>query len=210
MTRLPGFAGTEVRRPDSRPDPTRPRSEEHTSELQSPCNLVCRLLLEKKNATIKLPAFVAALNAAAILPAPPLLDSPAVCTKAEITEPGTLETCTVTVDAVAVFPAASRTTAVNVWAPLIAVSVFHWTAHGPAVSSVPKFAPSSLNWTPATATLSDAVAATLRIPDTVVPFEGPQIDTAGGVVSGVLFTVTVTGAEVVELPAASRATALSV
>src|SRR5256885_3546839 len=30
----------------------RQRSEEHTSELQSPCNLVCRLLLEKKkNAT---------------------------------------------------------------------------------------------------------------------------------------------------------------
>src|SRR5688500_19601047 len=31
--------------------PARPpagRSEEHTSELQSPCNLVCRLLLEKK------------------------------------------------------------------------------------------------------------------------------------------------------------------
>src|SRR5205807_4643612 len=28
-----------------------PRSEEHTSELQSPCNLVCRLLLEKKNDT---------------------------------------------------------------------------------------------------------------------------------------------------------------
>src|SRR2546426_2350382 len=26
------------------------RSEEHTSELQSPCNLVCRLLLEKKHA----------------------------------------------------------------------------------------------------------------------------------------------------------------
>src|SRR5256885_12066906 len=26
----------------------RVRSEEHTSELQSPCNLVCRLLLEKK------------------------------------------------------------------------------------------------------------------------------------------------------------------
>src|SRR5256885_10408073 len=26
----------------------RKRSEEHTSELQSPCNLVCRLLLEKK------------------------------------------------------------------------------------------------------------------------------------------------------------------
>src|SRR2546426_7284356 len=32
----------------------RRRSEEHTSELQSPCNLVCRLLLEKK----KCPHFV--------------------------------------------------------------------------------------------------------------------------------------------------------
>src|SRR2546426_4737835 len=37
-----------------RPRPAAPhadgccRSEEHTSELQSPCNLVCRLLLEKK------------------------------------------------------------------------------------------------------------------------------------------------------------------
>src|SRR5258708_11140530 len=29
-------------------DPTWPRSEEHTSELQSPDHLVCRLLLEKK------------------------------------------------------------------------------------------------------------------------------------------------------------------
>src|SRR5256885_8126794 len=34
------------------------RSEEHTSELQSPCNLVCRLLLEKKNNVLlaKIPA----------------------------------------------------------------------------------------------------------------------------------------------------------
>src|SRR2546426_6161252 len=29
------------------------RSEEHTSELQSPCNLVCRLLLEKKKKKIR-------------------------------------------------------------------------------------------------------------------------------------------------------------
>src|SRR2546426_12357441 len=29
------------------------RSEEHTSELQSPCNLVCRLLLEKKKKNIQ-------------------------------------------------------------------------------------------------------------------------------------------------------------
>src|SRR5256885_13315977 len=44
--------------------PTRPsccwasstRSEEHTSELQSPCNLVCRLLLAKKNKFLPQPA----------------------------------------------------------------------------------------------------------------------------------------------------------
>src|SRR2546426_3985282 len=32
----------------------RKRSEEHTSELQSPCNLVCRLLLEKKKKNLKM------------------------------------------------------------------------------------------------------------------------------------------------------------
>src|SRR5256885_8871316 len=41
-----------MRRSDRAPFVVRPgtcrRSEEHTSELQSPCNLVCRLLLEKK------------------------------------------------------------------------------------------------------------------------------------------------------------------
>src|SRR2546426_8649223 len=53
--------GRHVDRRAQRPDPQvgavapqrhqgrRDRSEEHTSELQSPCNLVCRLLLEKKN-----------------------------------------------------------------------------------------------------------------------------------------------------------------
>src|SRR5258708_15555569 len=44
-------------RPRTRPGPrftlraVRKRSEEHTSELQSPDHLVCRLLLEKKNTT---------------------------------------------------------------------------------------------------------------------------------------------------------------
>src|SRR2546426_5746958 len=41
----------------SRPPPGRSRgtsrSEEHTSELQSPCNLVCRLLLEKKKPVLR-------------------------------------------------------------------------------------------------------------------------------------------------------------
>src|SRR3989454_4747241 len=44
-------AKTEGRRSPARslfPPDLGPRSEEHTSELQSPCNLVCRLLLEKK------------------------------------------------------------------------------------------------------------------------------------------------------------------
>src|SRR5256885_12202416 len=36
-------------RPPGAPPDRTARSEEHTSELQSPCNLVCRLLLEKKN-----------------------------------------------------------------------------------------------------------------------------------------------------------------
>src|SRR5256885_7285253 len=48
-----GFAGaTVVPRPVDREGiviaRASKRSEEHTSELQSPCNLVCRLLLEKK------------------------------------------------------------------------------------------------------------------------------------------------------------------
>src|SRR5256885_17230566 len=36
------------RSPGPRAERSERRSEEHTSELQSPCNLVCRLLLEKK------------------------------------------------------------------------------------------------------------------------------------------------------------------
>src|ERR1039457_7506389 len=40
---------TTAERPVKRPFS---RSEEHTSELQSPCNLVCRLLLEKKNSRL--------------------------------------------------------------------------------------------------------------------------------------------------------------
>src|SRR5256885_10872402 len=51
-------------RPKSRPARCGPgtrtccsrRSEEHTSELQSPCNLVCRLLLEKKKKTCCTPS----------------------------------------------------------------------------------------------------------------------------------------------------------
>src|SRR5205807_10592820 len=45
----PARAGMQVRHQNAYPSLERDwRSEEHTSELQSPCNLVCRLLLEKK------------------------------------------------------------------------------------------------------------------------------------------------------------------
>src|SRR2546426_348461 len=48
-----GIAAVE-RRHESLEQPGEPaRSEEHTSELQSPCNLVCRLLLEKKKTQIR-------------------------------------------------------------------------------------------------------------------------------------------------------------
>src|SRR5438876_6886075 len=43
--------GERDRLPEARRRRTRRRSEEHTSELQSPVHLVCRLLLEKKKNT---------------------------------------------------------------------------------------------------------------------------------------------------------------
>src|SRR2546426_7915848 len=51
---VPRLAGGSNRGRVEAGDPRSPvrRSEEHTSELQSPCNLVCRLLLEKKKKTI--------------------------------------------------------------------------------------------------------------------------------------------------------------
>src|SRR6266850_8543061 len=52
ISRRPGTPGACLRPPCLRPQ----RSEEHTSELQSPCNLVCRLLLEKKKSKKARPA----------------------------------------------------------------------------------------------------------------------------------------------------------
>src|SRR5258708_36965947 len=48
LAELQGFAGLGVKATKAAVEPLR-RSEEHTSELQSPDHLVCRLLLEKKN-----------------------------------------------------------------------------------------------------------------------------------------------------------------
>src|SRR5256885_3377553 len=52
-----GAAPTTAAQRDLQPDrgaPPAGRSEEHTSELQSPCNLVCRLLLEKNKVSLSL------------------------------------------------------------------------------------------------------------------------------------------------------------
>src|SRR2546430_3408058 len=46
--RHPGFLGFYVYKEHMLREPSEHRSEEHTSELQSQSNLVCRLLLEKK------------------------------------------------------------------------------------------------------------------------------------------------------------------
>src|SRR3989454_4059518 len=45
--------GAHIPTPGINADLLQQRSEEHTSELQSPCNLVCRLLLEKKKKKTK-------------------------------------------------------------------------------------------------------------------------------------------------------------
>ncbi len=61
----------------------------------------------------------------------------------------------------------------------------HETEYGAVTSSAPTFTPSTRNWTPATATLSAALALTVVIPDTVAPAVGAVIETVGRVVSAV-------------------------
>src|SRR5437773_1855175 len=117
------------------------------------------------------------------------------------------DTVTVTGDEVVRLPAASRAVAVRVCEPLPTVVVFQEIEYGDDVSSAPRLAPSTRNCTPATPTLSEAEALTVTDPDTVAPDAGAVMLTAGGVVSE-FDTVTVTGDEVVRLPAASRAVAV--
>src|SRR5436189_15617 len=116
------------------------------------------------------------------------------------------ETVTFTGAEVAALPAASRATAVSVWLPAVAVVVFQAIEYGAVVASAPRLAPSSLNWTPTTPTLSAAVALTVVVPVTVAPPAGAVIETVGGVVSPPppppLATTTLIGVAVLTLPAA--------
>src|SRR5712692_1069609 len=99
---------------------------------------------------------------------------------------GVLSTVTLTAAEVAVFPAASRATAVRVWAPSATKVVFQEIEYGVEVTSAPKLTPSSLNWMPTTPTLSEAVAETVTaVPETVAPLAGAVTETVGGVVSDV-------------------------
>src|SRR2546423_918561 len=119
----------------------------------------------------------------------------------------TFETVTVTPADVVVFPAASRARADRVWLPLATLVEFHAIWYGATVTSVPTLAPSSRNWTPATATLSVALADTVTaLPVTVAPAAGAVSDTVGATRS--LLTVTFTAVDVVTLPAPSRAIAV--
>ena len=78
----------------------------------------------------------------------------------------------------------SRAIAVSVCEPLPADVVFHVVEYGDDVSSAPMFTPSSWNCTPATPTLSDAVAETVTaLPETVVPLDGAVMLTDGCAVS---------------------------
>src|SRR2546427_9969594 len=83
-----------------------------------------------------------------------------------------LLTVTETAAEVAVLPAASRATAVRVCEPFGTAVVFQATVKGAPVSSAPRVVLSSLNWTLATPTLSEAVAETVREPGTEAPAAG--------------------------------------
>src|SRR5439155_1751048 len=122
------------------------------------------------------------------------------------------DTVTVTPADVFRFPAASRAIAVRVCEPFPTLAVFQEVEYGAAVSSAPSAPPSRRNCTPATPTLSEAVALTVTVDDTVAPFAGDVMLTDGGVVSGggTFDTVTVTVLDEYRRPSASRATALSV
>src|SRR5215470_13992328 len=69
-----------------------------------------------------------------------------------------LATVTLIAADVVTLPLASRAMAVNTWLPFTALKVFHDMEYGGAISSGPRKTPSTMNCTPATPTLSFAVA----------------------------------------------------
>ena len=96
---------------------------------------------------------------------------------------GTLLTVTLTAVDVLVLPAASRAMAVRLWLPLTTPVVFQPIEYGAVVTSEPMSVASTLKRTPATPTLSDALAVIVTLPDTTAPAAGAVIETVGAVVS---------------------------
>ena len=94
-----------------------------------------------------------------------------------------LLTVTLMIDEVAVLPAASRAVAEILWEPLDVIVVSQAMVYGEVVSSDPRLTPSSLNWTPKTPTLSEALALMVVVAETVEPLVGAVMETVGGVVS---------------------------
>src|SRR4029077_1969084 len=124
-----------------------------------------------------------------------------VAFRAWCTWPHAFDTLTIRV-AVAELPAASHPTAANVWEPAGAVVVFQAIVYGDAVSSGASSTPSSLNSTPATPTLSVAVALNVVVPETVALAAGAVMETTGGVES-TASVANVTSPESARFPAAS-------
>ena len=80
-------------------------------------------------------------------------------------------------------PAVSNARAVSVWAPFATVRVSHARAYGAVASWTPTSVPSTRNCTPATPTLSLALAMTFTMSDTCALLAGDVIATVGGVMS---------------------------
>src|SRR5216117_237239 len=118
-----------------------------------------------------------------------------------------LATVTVTGAEGVLLPAASRAIAVILCEPSLAVAVFHETEYGAVVASaLPLIPSSSRNCTPTTPTLSEALAVTVTVADTVWPLPGEVMLTVGGVVSAAAGVVALAGLDCAErLPAASKA-----
>ena len=66
---------------------------------------------------------------------------------------------------------------------MLAVVVFQETAYGALVSLAPRLTPSRRNRTRTTPTLSEALAVTKMVPETVAPSSGDVMVTVAGVVS---------------------------
>src|SRR5262245_55387730 len=84
---------------------------------------------------------------------------------------------------VVTLPASSRATAVRLCVPFVLVAVFQRIVNGEVTTSMPRLTPSRRNCTPATPTLSAAVALIAIVPETAAAGAGAVIETVGALTS---------------------------